>query len=78
MMTVVVGYRATAVMAAIDRGDLASADARWEPLLPVEQKMLAANERGVDVVRLLVTHARLDMMHGHVDEALQRLSRPPP
>jgi len=75
MMTVVVGYRATAVIAAIDRGDLASADARWEPLLPVEQKMLAAHERGVDVVRLMVTHARLDMMHGHVDAALQRLEQ---
>ena len=72
MMTVVVGYRATAVMAAIDRGDLASADARWEPLAPVEQKMLAANDRGVDIVRLLVTHARLDMMHGRLDEALRR------
>jgi serine/threonine-protein kinase len=75
MMMVVVGYRATAVMAAIDRGDLSSADARWEPLMPVEQKMLAANERGVDIVRLLVIHARLDMMHGHFDEGLRRMDQ---
>jgi eukaryotic-like serine/threonine-protein kinase len=75
MMTVVVGYRATAVMAAIDRGDLSSADARWEPLLPVEQRMLAANERGVDLVRLMVIHARLDMVHGRVDEALRRMNQ---
>jgi eukaryotic-like serine/threonine-protein kinase len=72
MMTVVVGYRATAVLAAVDRGDLASADARWQPLAAVEQRMLAAGDRGVDIVRLLVIHARLDLMHGHVDEALRR------
>jgi hypothetical protein len=59
-------------MAAIARGDLASADARWEPLMPVEQRMLAANERGVDVVQLLMVHAHLDMLHGHLDEALRR------
>jgi hypothetical protein len=69
MMTVVVGYRASAVVAAIDRGDLSGADARWAPLVAVEQKMLAAKERGVDVVSLLLVHARLDLMHGHVDEA---------
>jgi serine/threonine-protein kinase len=71
MKTVVVGYRATAVMAAIDRGDLSSADARWQPLIAVEQRMLAANERGVDIVRLLLTHARLDMAHGRDDAALR-------
>lgn len=72
MMTVVVGYRASAVAAAIDRGDLPSADARWMPLAAVEQKMLAAKDRGVDIVNLLVVHARLDLLHGHVDEALRR------
>jgi hypothetical protein len=58
-------------MAAIDRGDLSSADARWQPLIAVEQRMLAANERGVDIVRLLLTHARLDMAHGRDDAALR-------
>jgi serine/threonine-protein kinase len=72
MMTVVVGYRTSTVAAAIDRGDLSSADARWMPLAAVEQKMLAAKDRGVDIVSLLVVHARLDLMHGHVDEALRR------
>jgi serine/threonine-protein kinase len=75
MMTVVVGYRAAAVMAAIDRGDLASADARWQPLVPTEERMLAAHERGVDVVGLLGVHARLDMSHGRLDEALGRMQQ---
>jgi hypothetical protein len=43
--------------------------------MAVEQKMLAANERGVDIVRLLVIHARLDMMHGHLDEAMRRMDQ---
>jgi hypothetical protein len=75
MMTVVVGYRAAAVMAAIDRGDLASADERWQLLVPTEERMLAAHERGVDVVRLLGVHARLDMSHGRLDEALGRMQQ---
>jgi eukaryotic-like serine/threonine-protein kinase len=75
MMTVVVGYRAAAVMAAIDRGDLAGADARWQPLVPTEERMLAAHERGVDIVRLLGVHARLDMSRGHLDDALGRIQK---
>ena len=34
--------------------------------------MLAANERGVDIVRLLVIHSRLELQHGHLEEASRR------
>jgi hypothetical protein len=75
MMFVLVGYRAPLVAAAIDRGDVATADARWAPLAGVEQRMLAGKERGVDIVSLLLVHARLDMLHGYLDRASQRLDQ---
>jgi hypothetical protein len=75
MMFVVVGFQAPVVAAAIDRGDVVTADARWTPLAEVEKKMLAGKERGVDIVSLLVTHARLDMLHGSLDGASQRLNQ---
>ena len=75
MMMVVVGYRARAVMAAIDRSDLASADERWRPLEPVEAQLLAARDRGVDVVQLLMVDARLKLTRGKTDEALQKIEQ---
>jgi hypothetical protein len=70
-----VGFQAPAVAAAIDRGDVVSADARWTSLAGVEQKMLADKERGVDIVTLLLVHARLDMVHGFLDGASQLLDQ---
>jgi serine/threonine-protein kinase len=75
MMFVLVGYQAPVVAAAIDRGDVVSADARWASLVEVEQKMIAAKERGVDIVSLLLVHARLEMLHGLLDSASQRLNQ---
>jgi tetratricopeptide (TPR) repeat protein len=75
MMFVLVGFQAPAVAAAIDRGDVVSADARWTSLAGVEQKMLADKERGVDIVTLLLVHARLDMVHGFLDGASQLLDQ---
>ena len=73
MLMVVVGYRASAVMAALDRGDLAAADSYWQPLSSAEARLLATHDRGVDIVRLLSVHARLELAHGQIDDALARI-----
>ena len=66
-------YRAAAVTMAIDRGDLQAADVAWTLLGPEEEKAHATNDRGEDAVRIFLTHARLDLAHGRVSEALRRL-----
>ena len=67
--------RASAVVAALARGDLATAEARWAELLPDEEHRLAANEKGIEVVRLLLVSARLDIARNRPDEALKTLER---
>lgn len=67
--------RASAVTAALARGDLATAEVRWAQLLPDEEQRLAANEKGIEVVRLLLVNARLDIARHRFDEALKSLDR---
>jgi eukaryotic-like serine/threonine-protein kinase len=67
--------RASAVIAALARADLATAETRWADLLPDEVRRLAANEKGIEVVRLLLVNARLDMARHRPDEALKSLDR---
>ena len=67
--------RASAVNAALARADLATAEARWVKLQPDEQRRLAANEKGIEVVRLLLLNARLDIARNRPDEALKSLVR---
>jgi tetratricopeptide (TPR) repeat protein len=66
---------ASAVIAALARADLATAEARWAELLPDEERRLAANEKGIEVVRLLLVSARLDIARNRPDEALKSLER---
>jgi serine/threonine-protein kinase len=68
-------FRAAAVSAALARRDLAAADQRWAGLLPDEERRLAANEQGIEIVRLLLLHARLGLEHHRADEALRTLDR---
>jgi tetratricopeptide (TPR) repeat protein len=67
--------RASAVTAALARADLATAEARWAEVLPDEERRLAANEKGIEVVRLLLVNARLDIARHRPDEALKSLER---
>jgi serine/threonine protein kinase len=67
--------RASAVIAALARADLATAEIRWAQLLPDEEHRLAANEKGIEVVGLLLVSARLDMARHQPDEALKSLER---
>jgi serine/threonine protein kinase len=68
-------YRALAVAVAIARGDLPAAEALWEPLANEEPQRLAANQKGIEVTRVLLVHARMDLARGHPDDALSALSR---
>ncbi len=63
------------MIAALARSDLATAEARWAELLPDEEHRLAANEKGIEVVRLLLVSARLDIARDRPDEALKSLER---
>jgi serine/threonine protein kinase len=67
--------RASAVICALARADLATAEVRWANLLPDEEQRLAANEKGIEVVRLLLVGARLDMARHRPDAALKSLER---
>jgi serine/threonine-protein kinase len=67
--------RASAVIAALARADLATAENRWAELLPDEEHRLAAKEKGIEVVRLLLVNARLDIARNRPDEALKSLER---
>ena len=67
--------RASAVIAALARADLATAEARWAALAPDEEHRLAAHERGIEVVRLLLVSARLDLARRRPDEALKTLEQ---
>jgi serine/threonine-protein kinase len=67
--------RASGVAVALARGDLGAAQARWTPLAADEEHRLAANEKGVEVVRLLLLGARLDIARHQPDEALKTLDR---
>jgi serine/threonine protein kinase len=67
--------RASAVIAALARADRATAEARWAELLPDEEHRLAANEKGIEVVRLLLVSAHLDIARNQPDAALKSLER---
>jgi len=62
-------FQVALVTDALDRGDAAKADSLWEPLAAVENKMLAGDERGDDLVRLRLIHARLEMAHDRLESS---------
>ena len=75
MMSAVTTYRTFAVQAALSRGDLAAAETAWLPLETLEAKILTDAARLRDAKRVLITHARLDLARGDVDDAARRLER---
>ena len=66
--------RASAVNAALARGDLTTAEARWAPLAADEARRLAAHEKGTEVVRLLFVQARLEIARQQPQQALRTLA----
>jgi hypothetical protein len=66
-------YPSMTVIAALERADLDTADARWTTLAPLETRARAAQDHSAEAVRLLLLDARLQLAHGHNDKALQQL-----
>jgi eukaryotic-like serine/threonine-protein kinase len=68
-------FEVALVNVAINRRDLATADARWLPLAPSEKAMLDAKRSGMEASMLLMAHTRLDLLHGQPGAARRRLEQ---
>jgi serine/threonine-protein kinase len=61
LLSAAVTFRAGAIRAAIDRGDLAAADAYWVKTGPLETKYLGDPAWRREALRLVLTHARMKL-----------------
>jgi len=75
LMAAVPMYRTAAVQIALNRGDLASAEANWAPLGALEPKILNDATRRRDAKRVLMAHVQLDLARGDPDGAARRLEQ---
>ena len=75
MAHITIHYQIALVTLAINRGDMAAAEARFAPLAPTEAKMLSAKRSGVEAAGILLVHARLDLARGRLADASLRLDQ---
>jgi serine/threonine protein kinase len=75
LMPAVLMYRTSAVHAALNRGDLASAEKDWASFSAIEEKILADPASRRDAKRLLIVHARLDLARNDLAAAAGRLEQ---
>jgi serine/threonine-protein kinase len=68
-------YRAGAVHAALNRGNIAAADAYWGTIAPLEQKYLADSAWRRDAQRLLLAHARLNLAKQDLPGAAEKVQQ---
>jgi eukaryotic-like serine/threonine-protein kinase len=68
-------YRAGAMRAALDRGDIGAADADWTRVAPLAQKYLADAAWRRDAQRLLMAHSRLYLAKQDFSAALAALQQ---
>ena len=68
-------YRAGAVRAALDRGDIAAADADWTRVAPLAQKYLADAAWQRDAQLLLMAHSRLYLAKQDLSAALETVQQ---
>ena len=65
MQHILTQYQAALTGLAVNRGDLAAADASWAPMAKIEDEMLKSNRSGVEVVAVLLSHAKLEILRGN-------------
>src|SRR4029077_10076315 len=58
-------YHAALATLAVNRGDLAAADAYWAPLAAVEAEMIKSQRSGLEVAGVLLSHAKLEILRGN-------------
>jgi eukaryotic-like serine/threonine-protein kinase len=75
MQHIAVPYQVALVVLAMNRGDLEVADARWAPLAPLESDMLKEKRSGIEVSGVLLSHARLELLHHRYAEASRLLQQ---
>jgi serine/threonine-protein kinase len=68
-------YRSAAVRAALNRADLAAAEAQWAPLGAVEPKLLSDPGWWKEAEYVVVEHARLELARQHPEEATRLLTQ---
>jgi len=68
-------YRSAAVRCAINRGDMAAAEAEWAVLSSLETNLLAKATQPRDTERVLIEHARLELAEQRIADAVRLLDR---
>jgi hypothetical protein len=74
-LSAVTTFYAGAIRAAIDRGDLAAADAYWVKTGPLETKYLADPAWRREALRLVLVHARLNLAKQDLAGAADRIKQ---
>ena len=75
LLSAVATFRAGAVRAALDRGDLGAADAYWVKIGPMETKYLGDPAWRRDALRLVLAHARLNLAKQDLAGAADRIKQ---
>jgi hypothetical protein len=75
MLYAVATFRAGAIRAALDRGDLAAADAYWVKIGPLETKYLGDPAWRRDALRLVLAHARLNLAKQDLTGAADKIKQ---
>jgi hypothetical protein len=73
MASAIAVYRAGAIRAAVNRGEIAAADSYWATTASLQQKYLADPAWRRDAQRLLMAHARLNLAKHNVSEAARSI-----
>jgi eukaryotic-like serine/threonine-protein kinase len=73
MQHIAIPYQAALTSLAVNRGDLAAAEAQWAPMAPIEEEMLKSKRSGIEVVAVLLSHAKLEIFRGNYAAASRLL-----
>jgi hypothetical protein len=65
MQHIVTLYQEALISLAVNRRDRAAAEASWAPMASIEDEMLKSQRSGIEVVAVLLSHAKLEIFSGH-------------
>jgi hypothetical protein len=75
MASAIAVYRAGAIRAAVNKGEIAAADSYWDTTASLQQKYLADPAWRRDAQRLLIAHARLNLAKHDVSAAAESMQQ---